>query len=182
MRRYKRSGIGRRRVFVDGFEQQRTFASALVVAEIYASSTKRDEDYKSLSSTMCSNALEIALDENPFDAKKLENMIIKSLGTNEGCNDEENASALNTVRRESIARLERFVGEAVNENDRTFVVNLLSGNEVPWISDIASEMLMLMSVDDTTTAAADARPQLRQLLSMNEMSKKKLQLKHIQRK
>ena len=46
---------------------------------------------------MCSNALEIALDENPFDAKKLENMIIKSLGTNEGCNDEENASALNTV-------------------------------------------------------------------------------------
>jgi len=132
------------------------FVSALVVAEIYASSTKRDEDYKSLSSTMCSNALEIALDENPFDANKLENMIIKSLGTNEGCNDEENASALNTVRRESIARLERFVGEAVNENDRTFVVNLLSGNEVPWISDIASEMLMLMSVDDTTTAAADA--------------------------
>ena len=82
--------------------------------------------------------------------------IIKSLGTNEGCNDEENASALNTVRRESIARLERFVGEAVNESDRTFVVNLLSSNEVPWISDIASEMLMLMSVDDTTTAAADA--------------------------
>ena len=107
---------------------------------------------------MCSNALEIALDENPFDAKKLENMIIKSLGTNEGCNDEENASALNTVRRETIARLERFVGETVNDNDRAFVVNLLSSNDVPWISDIASEMLMLMSVDDTTTAAEAVAP------------------------
>lgn len=130
------------------------FISALAVAEIYASSTHKDEDYKSLLCTMCSNALEIALDENPFDTKKLENVIIKSFGTDEGCNDE-NVSVLNTVRRDSIARLERFVGEAVNENDRTFVVNLLSSNEVPWISDIASEMMM-MNVDDTPTATADA--------------------------
>jgi hypothetical protein len=131
------------------------FISALAVAEIYASSTHNDEDYKSLLCTMCSNALEIALDENPFDTKKLENVIIKSFGSDEGCNDEENVSVLNTVRRDSIARLERFVGEAVNENDRTFVVNLLSSNEVPWISDIASEMMM-MNVDDTPTATADA--------------------------
>ena len=44
-----------------------------------------NEDYKSLLSAICSNALEIALDENAFDAKKLESITVKSLGTNEGC-------------------------------------------------------------------------------------------------
>ena len=136
------------------------FVSALAVAEIYASSSSswmKNEDYKSLLSAICSNALEIALDENAFDAKKLESITVKSLGTNEGCNDKEKASVLNTIRRETIARLEKFVGETVNDNDRAFVVSLLSSNDVPWISDIASEMVM-MNVDDTTSAEAVATP------------------------
>jgi len=143
------------------------FHSIQTVARIYLNRTESSSSTTTLTSTMCANALEIALDENPFDSEKLENFVIKSLG-----NFEEIDGELKQIQIDTIDRLERFVGEAINENDRAFVVNILSRSDIPWISEVVASELLSHSVEE----AADEQHQLQDTISQSLREEEKVVL------